>query len=101
MFARLKTIISDQAFNPGFLGLFLNPFYFARKGLHHHLEELAPQLRGLLLDVGCGSKPYRDLFDVEKHIGLEMEGRDKVADTYYLDGLEKLDNDISGKAALN
>jgi SAM-dependent methyltransferase len=83
MLGRLKTIISDQAFNPGFLGLFLNPFYFARKGLHRNLAAFAPRIHGKVLDVGCGSKPYRDLFCVDEYIGLEIEGRDKVADSYY------------------
>ena len=28
---------------------------------------------GKLLDVGCGSKPYEKMFDVEKYIGIDIE----------------------------
>lgn len=64
--------IKQQAFNPNFLGLFFNPFYFARKGLYKNISDLAINFQGgTLLDVGCGSKPYKDLFNVDKYDGLE------------------------------
>lgn len=25
------------------------------------------------MDVGCGSKPYRELFDVDEYIGIDIE----------------------------
>lgn len=82
----LKTL-KKQAFFPGFLGLFTNPFYFARKGLYKHIQELAPQVKGTLLDVGCGQKPYRRLFNVNKYVGLEYDTpqnrQSKKADHFY------------------
>jgi SAM-dependent methyltransferase len=87
MFARLKSSIREQDFNPGGLGLLVNPFYFARKGLHRHIVALAPLVRGRILDVGCGSKPYRKYFNASEYIGLEIEGRNKDADRLY-DGKE-------------
>ena len=62
-----------QEFNPKFLGIFINPFYFARKRLYDSIKELAKEINGgSLLDVGCGTKPYKELFNVEKYDGLEI-----------------------------
>src|SRR5437764_602685 len=51
--------------------MLVNPFYFARKGLFDAVGKLAPNVRGKVLDVGCGSKPYRELFTVDSYIGLD------------------------------
>jgi len=83
MFWRLEAWIQEQDFNPGVLGLFINPFYFARKGLHQHVLALAPHVRGKILDVGCGSKPYQKFFDASEYIGLDIEGRNPQADLHY------------------
>jgi SAM-dependent methyltransferase len=39
------------------------------------LRRVAPQARGRLLDVGCGQKPYEDLFRpyVSEYLGIEQE----------------------------
>ncbi|TNE78341.1 MAG: SAM-dependent methyltransferase [Bacteroidetes bacterium] len=68
-----REIKYKEDFNPGFLGLFINPFYFARKGLFHHMKELAQQLDGDLIDVGCGRKPYRSLFHTKSYLGMDIE----------------------------
>jgi SAM-dependent methyltransferase len=80
---RLNSLIQQQDFNPGLLGIFINPFYFARKGLHQHIAALAPQIKGRVLDVGCGSKPYRSLFPASEYIGMEISGGNPNADCYY------------------
>jgi SAM-dependent methyltransferase len=69
----LKKIYQDAQFNPKYFGLFLNPFYFARKGLYKCISELTPSLKGRLLDIGCGTKPYKDLCNVNDYIGLEID----------------------------
>lgn len=83
----LKAIYRRHMFFPGLLGLFVNPFYFARKGLCEAISEFAPLLSGRLLDVGCGSKPYKSLFAVEAYIGLdidsEMSRKRSIADYLY------------------
>jgi SAM-dependent methyltransferase len=69
----LKAIYRAQQYNPGLLGPFVNPFFLARRGLQRAIRASAPQLRGRLLDVGCGVKPYRALFQVDSYTGLDID----------------------------
>ena len=50
-----------------------HPFYFIRNGLYKNIQEFSSSLKGKLLDFGCGSKPYKHLFQVEKYIGADFE----------------------------
>lgn len=75
-------------FNPKLIGFFINPFFIIRRGLYKGIKENAPFLTGRLLDFGCGSKPYRDLFEVEEYVGLDIEEsghnlRNELIDVYY------------------
>ena len=86
--ASLSAYFQRQQFRPGFLGVFINPFYFMRRGLYLAVRDLAPRLSGRLLDVGCGQKPYQDLFtSVSEYVGLEFDSPDmrrrSKADTFY------------------
>lgn len=87
MIDRLRKIYDQQQYHPSWLGLFVNPFYFARDGLYEHISALAPKVTGRILDVGCGQKPYADLFNASVYIGLEIDSADnrqnKKADYYY------------------
>jgi SAM-dependent methyltransferase len=87
MIKYLKSVYRRQMFFPGFLGLFVNPFYFARSGLRDAMTEFAPMLSGRLLDVGCGTKPYQPLFDVDAYIGLDIDSEASrkrgIADHHY------------------
>lgn len=83
-----KEVKHREDFKPGFLGLFINPFYFARKGLYKHMSDLSKSLNGNLIDVGCGRKPYRALFKVDSYLGLDMENpghshENEDIDVYY------------------
>lgn len=69
----IKKIKHREDFFPGLIGLFTNPFWLARRGLVKNIAELANSLDGDLLDVGCGRKPYRELFKVKSYIGLDIE----------------------------
>ena len=73
MLNRIKSHLRKQEFYPGFLGLFVNPFFIARRGLAKHVKEMAPHLSGRILDVGCGSKPYKELFTFSEYIGVDIE----------------------------
>ena len=83
----MKAWVTAQEFDPGFLGVLVNPFYLARRGLARALRELAPQLSGPLLDVGCGTQPYRALFSAAQYTGLELDTPEnrahKQADAFY------------------
>ena len=83
----LRTLYRNQAFMCGWAGIFLNPFYLARKGLFSHVRDLAPNIKGRTLDIGCGIKPYQDLYSSTEYIGLEIDTPEnrmlKRADYYY------------------
>lgn len=65
-----------------------DPFYLARRGLRMGIASHAAQLNGLLVDVGCGTRPYQDLFPQCRYVGLEVaqasvHGSAKHADILY------------------
>ncbi|WP_348343980.1 class I SAM-dependent methyltransferase [Ignavibacterium sp.] len=71
------------------MGTLINPFYIARKGLAKHIRELSPEISGKILDVGCGTKPYKNFFKFSEYIGLEYDtGIDlyKKSADYFYDG---------------
>jgi SAM-dependent methyltransferase len=84
---RIKSLYREAQFRPGPLAVFVNPFYFARKGLYRHIRALAKEIQGKTLDVGCGQKPYASLFPSSEYIGLEIDTPEnrshKLADVFY------------------
>jgi SAM-dependent methyltransferase len=104
MIERLKNSFKKQQFEPGLLGVFVNPFYIARRGLWREISRQAPRLSGRLLDVGCGHKPYQRLFTAATgYVGMEFDSPEtrskKRADVYY-DGLHFPFPDASFDSAL-
>ena len=85
--AHLRRVYAEQQFFPGLLGVFVNPFYLARSALQQAMREDAASLDGRLLDVGCGTKPYRRLFRVSDYVGLDIDSpvarARGVADVFY------------------
>jgi len=75
MFEKLKLLYKGEEFNPGLIGVFIRPDYLLRKGLYKAFSELAVNLDGKLLDVGCGTKPYKSLCNVSEYIGLEIDDK--------------------------
>jgi SAM-dependent methyltransferase len=51
----------------------LNPYWIEMRWLRRSVEFLAPFARGEVLDVGCGERPYDELFlpRVTRYVGLE------------------------------
>ena len=86
-FIKIKQYVLKEQFEPRFPALFLNPFFFARKGLFENISLLAKYINGKTLDVGCGQKPYEKLFNSTQYIGLEIDSpenrRNKRADFFY------------------
>lgn len=58
---------------PGPWGWLVNPFYFARRSLWLSLAEMASALRGRVLDVGCGRKPYQALVPASEYVGVDID----------------------------
>jgi hypothetical protein len=69
-----RQLKARNQFNPSWFGLFVNPFYIARRGLYRGIADLANELSGdSVLDLGCGSKPYRKLFTHSNYTGMELD----------------------------
>lgn len=83
----IKNFINKQQFQPGFFGLFVNPFFIARKNLLKAVKSYGQMIQGKTLDIGCGTKPYEIFFNSSEYIGLEIETQtnlqQKNADYYY------------------
>lgn len=83
----IKKLLIKESMYPSFISLFVNPFYFSRKNLLAHIINFSDKLQGDLLDVGCGNKPYQELFKVNSYTGLEFDSPEnrnkKKADVYY------------------
>lgn len=78
------------AFSSKWYAVFFNPFFFARKNLHKNISELCGNLSGRVLDVGCGSKPYKKMILHTDYIGLEFdtpENRVSKQAEYFYDGV--------------
>lgn len=75
LISKLFSIYKNQSFDPGFIGVFINPFFFIRKGLLNGIKKYSGRLNGKLLDFGCGSKPYKKFFNVDIYFGLDMIDR--------------------------
>lgn len=76
-----------EQFEPGWLGLLVNPYFFTRRGLWQSLAPLLSELRGEVLDVGCGRKPYRRLVLAARYVGVDLDTPAMrargVADAFY------------------
>lgn len=83
----LKKYFARQQFQPDISGIFVNPFYFARKGLYENISAFANKITGKTLDIGCGQKPYESLFSSSQYVGLEIDTpenrQNKKADFFY------------------
>lgn len=73
MLKKLKHLVHKEQFYPTWMGMFLNPFYIARRWLFEEIRSLANLVSGRVLDIGCGQKPYSCLFNCDEYIGLEID----------------------------
>jgi SAM-dependent methyltransferase len=63
---------SPQSFLDPKLGPWTVPLYLHRKPILDSVREASPVLKGKLLDVGCGNKPYANLLSCSTHVGLDI-----------------------------
>lgn len=71
------------------MGTLTNPFYFARRSLSDGIRSVVNHASGRLLDIGCGSKPYKKYFNVDCYTGLEIDTSQNLANSsfdYLYDG---------------
>jgi len=64
-----------QLFLPNAFSILINPFYLYRADMAKKIAEYAKSLNGdIMLDFGCGHKPYRSLFpQIKQYIGVDFE----------------------------
>ena len=67
-------LLRKQLFYPNwYLGIMVNDFYLPRKELLKFIHSHALEITGKVLDIGCGEKPYENLFLVDEYIGIDIE----------------------------
>ena len=76
-----------KEFNPDIT----HPLFLIRSELFRNISKFAPQLKGRMMDFGCGLKPYADLFTVDEYIGVDYQAE---GETYHQ---EKVDVFYDGK----
>jgi SAM-dependent methyltransferase len=96
----LKERLHKEEFITSWLSIIINPVYIIRNGLYKSIFNIAPSIRGSVLDFGCGSKPYESLFvNAESYVGVDIEvsghnHRNSKVD-YFYDGKKLPFNDES------
>jgi SAM-dependent methyltransferase len=83
--------VKGDAFNPGWTAAFSSPVYLIRQALAHSIAEFAANVRGDVLDFGCGSKPYESWFVHSTSytgVDLNVSGHDHSSSKidYFYDG---------------
>lgn len=81
----IKKIISKEKFRPGWIGVFINPYYFTRRGLYKSIHNYRHHLNGKMLDFGCGNKPYKTIINVDEYVGLDIEESGHDSTNYDID----------------
>jgi SAM-dependent methyltransferase len=63
----------------------INPFYIIRSSLLKKIRDFSGNLSGKMMDFGCGSKPYKSLFDVTEYVGVDFENEGHPHDNEQID----------------
>jgi len=63
---------AKNEFIPGALGMFTNECYLIRRIIAEAIASNSSALGQVILDYGCGSKPYENLFDAREYIGADI-----------------------------
>jgi len=77
-----------ESFNPSVLGLLIDHNYFSRKDLYTTVKNNSKYISGKVIDFGCGTQPYKQLFNAEEYVGVEIDipGEYKDKGIVYYDG---------------
>lgn len=90
----ITAFLRKNLFQPHRYAILINPYYIARRSLFLAIKKFA-QTNGSgkrILDVGCGNKPYQDLFIESQYTGIDIEGGGHVDEAKqvdrYFDGVQ-------------
>ena len=77
-----------EAFNPSVLGMLTDHNYFSRKDLYIAMKNNRAYIYGKTLDFGCGTQPYKKIFNTSEYVGIEIDiyGEYKDRRIQYYDG---------------
>lgn len=81
-------LLRRAMFEAPWWAVFVNPWFLPRRALWKAMQRASGQLRGRILDLGCGVRPYRPLLNmVDAVVGLEIDTdqnrQNKCADVFY------------------
>lgn len=85
MINQLRARYRNEQFTPTWLSLFVNSNYLIRRGIYEGIKTNAPVMSGVMLDFGCGTKPYKKLFNVEKYVGIDIKNDAHDNDLSFVD----------------
>lgn len=67
-----------------------NTLFFIRRTLYDSIKRHSSSVTGKVLDIGCGSKPYQELFPCDEYVGVDVEVSGHLHDEsnidYFYDG---------------
>ncbi|MFA5000610.1 MAG: class I SAM-dependent methyltransferase [Candidatus Paceibacterota bacterium] len=85
-----KQIIEAIFFRPSWYSIFLNPYFISRRALYCQIRKFSRVVphNSKILDVGCGNKPYKNLFLSSSYQGIDIEGgghtdQEKTVDKFF------------------
>ena len=58
-------MLDKKNWYPNIRGFLLNSYFLERKELFSKVKSLKKSVSGKVLDIGCGNKPYKHLFEFE------------------------------------
>lgn len=88
----LKSIVRKASFAEKRWHVFFNPSFITRRALIKNIKGFIKKIdfneNDTWIDVGCGSAPYRPLFNIKRYIGLDIKdgnclNPDKKCDIVY------------------
>jgi len=85
MIKLIKAKFRKEQFKPSLLSLIINSNYFVRRGIYKGIKSNTQYMTGKMLDFGCGTKPYRDIFNVDEYIGIDIINKGHSNDTSLVD----------------
>jgi len=83
-------VIVEHFFRPRWYSVFINPYFINRHSLYREIRAFSSNTskEARILDIGCGIKPYRNLFTTDHYTGIDIAGGGheddaKTVDSFY------------------